>query len=350
MTKSGVASGVSGRAASLREADGPGRAERRLLVAWRGDERLEHATFAELGSYLRSGDVVVVNTSETLPAAVPAAGTADLEGGLLVHLSTELPDGRWVVELRRPCGAGSVPFGGGLLGQHVHLSGGGRLVLDDAYPGGTRLPSRLWAASLDLPGGVLSFLARAGRPIRYGCTEQSWPLAAYQTIFARHPGSAEMPSAGRGFTHELVTDLVIRGVVLVPVTLHAGVSSQELGEPPYPERYEVPALTAEVINAARRRGSRVVAVGTTVTRALESAVDGAGVVRPVRGWTGLVVTPECGVQVVDGLVTGWHEPQASHLQLLQAVAGLPLLERSYAAAAAAGYLGHEFGDFHLILP
>lgn len=348
MTDTGVVSGVSGRGVSLREADGPERAGRRLLVAWRGDERVEHATFADLGSYLRAGDVVVVNTSQTLPAAVPAEdGTRD---GLLVHLSTQLPDGRWVIELRRPCGAGSVPFDEGRLGQHVHLSGGGRLVLDDAYPGGNRPPSRLWAASLDLPGGVHAFLARAGRPIRYGCSEQSWPLAAYQTVFARHPGSAEMPSAGRGFTHELVTDLVVRGVLLVPVTLHAGVSSQEIGEPPYPERYEVPGPTAEVVNAARRRGSRVVAVGTTVTRALESAVDVEGVVRPARGWTGLVVTPERGVRVVDGLVTGWHEPRASHLQLLQAVAGLPLLERSYAAAAAAGYLGHEFGDFHLILP
>lgn len=348
MTDTGVASGVSDRAVSLREADGPERAGRRLLVAWRGDERLEHATFADLGSYLRSGDVVVVNTSQTLPAAVPAEDPA--QNGLLVHLSTELPDGRWVIELRRPCGAGSVPFDEGRIGQHVHLSGGGRLVLDDAYPGGHGLPSRLWAASLDLPGGVLGFLARAGRPIRYGCAEQSRPLAAYQTIFARHSGSAEMPSAGRGFTHELVTDLVVRGVLVVPVTLHAGVSSQEIGEPPYLERYEVPAPTAEAINAARRRGSRVVAVGTTVTRALESAVDVGGVVRPAGGWTGLVVTPERGVQVVDALVTGWHAPQASHLRLLQAVAGLPLLERSYAAAAEAGYLGHEFGDFHLILP
>ncbi|HEV2071207.1 MAG TPA: S-adenosylmethionine:tRNA ribosyltransferase-isomerase [Acidimicrobiales bacterium] len=344
MTGADVASGISGPVASLREADGPENAGHRLLVAWRGDQRLEHATIAGLGTYLRSGDVVVVNTSETLPAAVPA------DGGLLVHLSTELPDGRWVIELRRPCGAGSVPFGGGRLGQHVHLSGGGRLVLNEAYPGGSSSPSRLWTASLDLPGGLLGFLAGAGRPIRYGCAEQSWPLAAYQTIFARHPGSAEMPSAGRGFTLQLVTDLVIRGVVLVPVTLHTGVSSQEIGEPPYPERYEVPVPTAEVINAAHRRGSRVVAVGTTVTRALESAADLAGVVRPARGWTGLVVTPERGVRVVDALVTGWHEPKASHLQLLQAVAGLPLLERSYAAAAAAGYLGHEFGDFHLILP
>ncbi|MBA2437800.1 MAG: S-adenosylmethionine:tRNA ribosyltransferase-isomerase [Acidimicrobiia bacterium] len=329
---------------ALAPAQGPQHSGNRLLVAWRGDQGLEHGAFAELGSYLRSGDVVVVNTSATLPAAVTA------EGGLLVHLSTQLPDGRWVVELRRPCRAGSLPFGDGRVGQSLILAEGGRVVLDDSYPGGTTTPARLWTASLDLPGGLTSFLARAGRPIRYGCVERSWPLAAYQTVFARHPGSAEMPSAARGFTPDLVVDLVVRGVVLVPVTLHTGVSSQELGEPPYPERYQVPASTAEVVNAARQRGARVVAVGTTVTRALESAAGATGVVHPARGWTELVVTPERGVRVVDGLITGWHEPQASHLQLLEAVAGRPLVERSYAAARAEGYLGHEFGDFHLILP
>ena len=334
----------SGRLPSLIAAEGPEKAGTRLLVAWREDQRVEHDGFARLGSYLRSGDVVVVNTSATLPAAVPA------EGGMLVHLSTELPDGRWVVELRRPCGAGSLPFAEGRVGQSLALAGGGRAVLGDAYPGGTAPPARLWSASLDLPGGVNAYLARAGRPIRYGCTEQSWPIAAYQTVFARHPGSAEMASAARGFTTELVVDLVVRGVVLVPVTLHTGVSSQEVGEPPCSERYQVPAPTAEAVNAARRRGGRVVAVGTTVTRALESAADAAGVVHPARGWTELVVTPERGVRVVDALITGWHEPQASHLQLLEAVAGGPLLQRSYAAAWAEGYLGHEFGDFHLILP
>ncbi len=241
-------------------------------------------------------------------------------------------------------------LGQGVVGQRLELTGGGGVVLDDVYPLGAPLPSRLWTASLELPGGVLAYLARAGRPIRYGCSERSWPLAAYQTVFARHPGSAEMPSAARGFTPELVTDLVVRGVVVVPVTLHAGVSSLEIGEAPYPERYQVPASTATVINAGRAEGGRVVAVGTTVTRALESAADTAGVVHAARGWTGLVVTPERGVRVVDALITGWHDPEASHLQLLEAVAGAPLVERSYAAARSEGYLGHEFGDFHLILP
>lgn len=314
------------------------------MVARRADQSIAHSVFTRLGSELRAGDVVVVNTSATLPAAVPA------EGGLLVHLSTELAEGRWVVELRRPCRAGSLPFAEASAGQRLELAGGGRLVLDDTYPPGAPAASRLRRATLQLPGGVLAYLARAGRPIRYGCADQAWPLSAYQTVFSRHSGSAEMPSAARAFTPELVTDLVVRGVVVVPVTLHTGVSSQEVGEAPYPERYRVPAPTAAVVNAARSGGGRVVAVGTTVTRALESAADPAGVVHPARGWTELVVTPQRGVRVVDGLITGWHEPEASHLQLLEAVAGGPLLERSYGAARAEGYLGHEFGDFHLILP
>lgn len=337
-------SGRVGPLPSLAPAEGPDAAGHRLLVAWRGSERLEDATFDRLGAYLNAGDVVVVNTSATLPAAIPAGGD------LLVHLSSELDDGRWVVELRQACRAGSARHQGGSLGRRLELPGGGVAILDGAYPFGTSLPSRLWTARLDLPIPVRAYLARVGRPIRYGCPERPVPLSAYQTVFARHPGSAEMPSAARGFTHELVTELVVRGVVVVPVLLHTGVSSQERGEPPYPERFEVPGTTAEALNAARRRGSTVVAVGTTVTRALESAVDPSGKVVATRGWTDLVVTPDSGVRVVDALITGWHEPEASHLQLLEAVAGAPLVWRSYAAAHAEGYRGHEFGDFHLILP
>ncbi len=326
------------------EAGGGRRHDARLLVSWRGDERLVDTTFASLGDHLRAGDVVVVNTSATLPAAVPA------EDGLLVHLSTELAGGRWVVELRRRCGEGSLAFEGGRPGQRLGLPEDATATLLERYPDVATQPPRLWVADLDFPDHVVSYLFRAGRPIRYGCPERAWPLSAYQTVFARQPGSAEMPSAARAFTPELVTSLVTKGVVVVPVLLHTGVSSQEVGEAPYPERYAVPAATAEVINGARRSGRYVLAVGTTVTRALESAVGTGGVVHPARGWTELVVSPARGVQVVDGLLTGWHEPRASHLALLEAVAGRPLLERSYATALAQGYRWHEFGDLHLILP
>jgi S-adenosylmethionine:tRNA ribosyltransferase-isomerase len=205
-------------------------------------------------------------------------------------------------------------------------------------------------ARLDLPGELGPYMQAHGQPIRYAHADDAWPLDAYQSVFARHPGSAEMPSAARPFTEALVTDLVARGIAIAPVTLHTGVSSQEAGEPPYAERYEVPAATASQVNAARTHGHRVVAVGTTVVRALESTADDAGRSHPGRGWTELVVTPERGVRVVDGLLTGWHEPESSHLAMLVAIAGPELLDASYAAAVAEGYRWHEFGDSHLILP
>ena len=179
---------------------------------------------------------------------------------------------------------------------------------------------------------------------------ERWPIDAYQTVFALEPGSAEMPSAGRPFTTGLVTALVARGILVAPLTLHTGVSSPELGEPPFPERYRVPETTARLVNAVHEWGGRVIAVGTTVVRALESVADPDGTVSGGSGQTALVVTPERGLRTVDGLLTGWHEPEASHLLMLEAAAGPELLDRSYRAAAERGYLWHEFGDIHLVLP
>lgn len=328
------------------EAGGGRRDDARLLVTWRSRKEVVHVRFRDLPSFLEPGDLVVVNTSATLPAAVPAAGADE---GLVVHLSTRLGPSADVVEVRLGCGAGSLPWSQGRSGQQVELPGGASVRLMEPYAGAGP-PVRLWVAAVSFREPRDRYLAREGRPIRYGCEEQPWPLAAYQTVFAVHPGSAEMPSAGRAFTTELVTELVARGVSIAPVVLHTGVSSQEAGEPPYPERYRVPPETAELVNGARRRGRRVVAVGTTVTRALESAADAAGTVHASDGWTELVVTPSRGVRAVDALVSGFHEPTASHLRLLEAVAGLPTLERSYAAALAEGYRWHHFGDLHLILP
>jgi len=159
-----------------------------------------------------------------------------------------------------------------------------------------------------------------------------------------------MPSAGRPFTAEVVTRLVAKGVGVSPVVLHTGVASLEADELPYPEPLRVPAVTAQRVNAAHDAAKRVIAVGTTVVRALETAAGPDGRARPVEGWTDVVVTPERGVRLVDGLLTGWHEPESSHLLLLEAVAGRPLLEASYDAALDEGYRFHEFGDVQLILP
>jgi S-adenosylmethionine:tRNA ribosyltransferase-isomerase len=313
----------------------------RLLVA--SPRELVHARFRELPHFLAAGDLLVVNTSATLPAALDAR-RAD-GPPITVHFSTPVPggaDGSWVVELRRD----GAPFREGRSGETLLLPAGGRAELLVPYLSG----ARLWIARLDLPEPLADYLGRHGRPIRYRYVPDEYPLAEYQTVYATEPGSAEMPSAGRPFTAEILTELAVRGVLIAPIVLHAGVSSPEEGEPPYPERFNVPEETARLVTSVRKWGGRVIAVGTTVVRALETAGGPDGVVEAAEGWTHLVVTRERGLRVVDGLLTGWHEPGASHLHLLEAVAGRELVDRSYRAALENGYLWHEFGDSHLILP
>jgi S-adenosylmethionine:tRNA ribosyltransferase-isomerase len=316
----------------------------RMLVSI-GDHEPRHTTARDLATWLHAGDVVVVNTSATMSAAVDA--TTPDGRSVVLHVSTELPTGLHLVEVRQPGPDRTTePDFGDLAGITLTLPGGAGVHLLGRMPGSVRL----WVATLDLPAPLTAYLCQHGRPIRYRYVSEAWPLHAYTNAFATEPGSAEMPSAGRSVTPEVITDLVAHGIVVAPIVLHTGVASLEAHETPYPERYRVPATTARLVNEARRAGHLVVAVGTTVVRALETVVDDDGVVHPGEGWTELVVTPERGVRAVDGLLTGWHEPQASHLRLLEAVAGRPALELAYATALAAGYRWHELGDVHLILP
>jgi S-adenosylmethionine:tRNA ribosyltransferase-isomerase len=321
----------------------PARDDVRLLVA--SADKVRHARFGQFGEFLAAGDLVVVNTSATLAAAVDGdrAGVP-----VEVHFSAELDDGTWVVEVR-PAGTSTGPVTNLRPCEVITLdaAAGAALIVGRPRPAGQ---ARLWDARPQIDGGVAAFLARYGRPIHYAYVPRQWPLADYQTVFAREPGSAEMPSAGRPFTDRLVTDLVTRGMTLAPIVLHTGVSSQEPGEPPQPERFQVPEATARLVNATRQAGGRVIAVGTTVTRALESAADPDGSVRGRRGWTELVLGPARPARVVTGLVTGWHAPGASHLDLLTAMAGSALVERAYAEAVRLGYRWHEFGDSCLLLP
>jgi S-adenosylmethionine:tRNA ribosyltransferase-isomerase len=329
------------------EVRGAGRDDVALLVASRSTGAIEHARFADLPRFLDAGDLLVVNTSATLPAALDARlGDRPLE----LRLSTPgtgpgLSPGSvttWVVELRD----GPLPFRRPPLGARLSLPGGASAELLARHAGSDRLT----VARLDLGAPLEDYVARYGRPIRYGYVPRPWPLAAYQTVFAREPGSAEMPSAARPFTAELVTELVASGILVAPLTLHTGVSSPELGELPYAERYRVPETTARLVNAVHGWGGRVVAVGTTVVRALETVAAEDGTVAAGEGWASLVVTPERGLRTVDGLLTGWHEPEATHLQLLETVTGGDLLRRSYAEAERHGYRWHEFGDTHLVIP
>jgi S-adenosylmethionine:tRNA ribosyltransferase-isomerase len=327
------------------EARGLARDEVRLMVAGRGSGEIVHTRFRELAAHLQPGDLLVVNTSATLPAAVPASRAGE---PVEVRFSTPAPRDAGgelhVVELRKA--GGEALLGAGRVGEHLTLPGQARLELVAAYEGS----ERLWLARAALREPLHRYLRRHGRPIRYGYVLGRWPLSAYQTAYAAVPGSAEMASAGRPFTARLITRLLAHGVLFAPLVLHTGVSSPERHEPPYPEPYEVPAATARLVNAVQGWGGRVIAVGTTVVRALETVAAPDGTVRPGDDWTDLVVGGDRGLRAVTGMITGWHEPLASHLQILEALAGESFIERCYASAVEQHYLWHEFGDSHLILP
>jgi S-adenosylmethionine:tRNA ribosyltransferase-isomerase len=350
------------------EARGLRRDDVRLLVSRVDVGRIEHGHFRELPRWLLPGDVLVVNTSGTLNAALMARvgretrsrETRSPETGspAIVHLSTRLPGGYWVVEIRGPGPVASVPWRHAHAGMTLDLEGGGRVSVLAPYPFDGRFDaeSRLWLAALDLPEPWLPYLERVGRPIRYDYVPVDWPASFYQTVFGLEPGSAEMPSAGRPFTAELVTRLVSAGIQIAPVLLHTGVASLEDHEPPYEEVFRVSSDTAERVTAARLAGRRVIAVGTTVVRALETVTDERGITSPGEGWTGAVIGPDRPVRAVTGMITGLHEPRATHVALVEqvlAAAGSRSpsadLARAYDEAQGAGYLWHEFGDAHLIV-
>lgn len=322
------------------------RDEVRLLVSRLPDGEVQHGCFTELPNLLHPGDIVVINTSATIPASLPAIAP---DGSLLrLHLSTHLPADLWIVELRRPTNEGPKPFFDEAPPEVLLPNGGNaRLLAPYAADRGQFVSRRLWVAELLLPQELNGYLAEHGTPITYG--PRSHSLDRYRTVFATEPGSAEMPSAGRAFTPELLTTMMARGIEVAPLLLHTGVSSPEAGEPPFEEFYRVTPRTAERINTARSAGGKVIAVGTTVVRALETVADEAGRVHPGEGWTSVVISPLHQVRGLDGLLTGWHEPQSSHLWIIESIAGPEVLRVAYAAALERRYLWHEFGDLHLIL-
>jgi S-adenosylmethionine:tRNA ribosyltransferase-isomerase len=326
------------------EAHGVPRDGVKLMVAKPGG--VVHARFADLGEHLARGDLLVVNNSATLPAAVDGIrGAAPIS----VHFSTALDDHLWIVELR-PAIDATAHLPDVEPGERIELPDGAALVMTASYPAPGVARARLWTSRLVIEGDVTSYLGVHGRPIRYSYVPRSWPLSSYQTVFGTRPGSAEMASAARPFSTELVTSLVAAGIAIAPVTLHAGVSSAEPGEAPVAEPFEVPPATARLINLTRASGGRVIAVGTTATRAVESAADSYGTVHAATGWTDLVLGPDRPPRMVDGLITGWHDAGASHLLLLEAVAGPELVAAAYREAIDNGYLWHEFGDSALLLP
>lgn len=315
------------------ELRGSGRDDVRLLVTNRADDSIVHAHFRQLPKFLEPGDLLVLNTTATLPSALTAI--RDDGDAITLHFSTPLPGGLVVVEPR----SAHVREG-----ERLALPGEVTVTLLTLY----RDSQRLWIARIDV-ANLREYLMRFGRPITYSYIDRNFGIDAYQTVYADAPGSAEMPSAGRAFTRGLLVCLRRRGVRLAKLVLHSGVASLETHERPYEEYFEVPLRTANEVRRAKERGGRVIAVGTTVVRALESSTDRAGNMIASRGWTDLVITPERGVRVVDGLLTGFHEPRATHLAMMEAIAGREHIDKAYAAALSERYLWHEFGDLHLIL-
>jgi len=321
------------------ESRGLARDEVRFLVT--GDGGSTHHRFRELPDLLAPGDLLVVNTSATLPASLPVRGDA---GEFLLNVSTQYGDAVWLAEPRFGVGSpGPVP-----LDPAAPLSSGAvQFHPIGPFPG----IERLWFFRAD--GSVPAAMTERGRPIRYGYVDEAYPLAAYQTVFSRVPGSAEMPSAGRPFSARVLDALRDRGVGVAEVLLHTGVSSLESEAggaelpPVYPEPFDVPRETAERIRATREARHRVIAVGTTVLRALETAWDGCRVA-PRSGFTRLVLGPGRPVRSVDGLVTGFHDPRTSHLALLFGLAGEERVRTAYSEAVERRYLWHEFGDSHLL--
>jgi S-adenosylmethionine:tRNA ribosyltransferase-isomerase len=337
------------------EARGLARDQVRLMVSGYPDDTIEHVNFFDLPNYLEPGDTLVINTSGTINAAVNALNQDGLPFEL--HISTIFPGGQAIVELRQIDGHNNTPYFYAQPGERFQIPAGGSIHLLKPY---NRIQSetkmgkspavRLWIAQIDLSMAVDPYLNQHGFPIRYSYVPQKWPLPYYQTIFATQMGSAEMPSAGRAFTHQLITRLVTKGIWITPVLLHTGVSSLENHERPPEEFFNVSPETANLVNTAREMGRRVVAVGTTVLRALESVSAPNGTIHAGKGWTDVIITPQRGLYTVNALLTGFHEPQSSHLDILTALTGEEHITKAYQQALDNAYLWHEFGDMHLIIP
>jgi S-adenosylmethionine:tRNA ribosyltransferase-isomerase len=330
------------------ERRGLARDQVRLMVLDRRSGRLAHTRFDRLGNHLRPGDLLVFNASRTLPAVLD--GRTGPGGPFIeVRLAERLPDDSWLALLL--CGGGD-RFGCGLReGLRIDF---GRGLTATVHERDGHIP-RLWRVRFSASGPeLIDLLYRLGRPVRYEYVSRPWGLDYYQTVYAREPGSAEMPSAGRAFTWKMLFGLRRDGVEAAHVVLHTGLSSYlddelDARHPAAEEEFVIGEEAAAKVNRARASGRRVIAVGTTVVRALESAADGAGRVRAGHGYTRLRITADHELRATDGLLTGLHEPEASHLDLLTAFAPAGTIRAAYEEAVRRRYLWHEFGDLNLIV-
>jgi S-adenosylmethionine:tRNA ribosyltransferase-isomerase len=333
------------------EERGISRDQVRLLVSYRSKPDIVHSQFNRIGDYLLPGDVLVINTSKTINASLLAALPDGKE--IQLRVSTMLPADMWIVELYLPKTEPQLILPEIIDGEILSLPGNASATLLKPYKRESRYSPRseLWVATFSVGGreSVFEYLEQFGIPIFFSHHLQPWPLSCFQTVYALEPGSAEMPSAGRPFTCELITSLIARGVQITPLVLHSGTNS-EGHIPPHEEFYRVPSATAQLINAAHAEGRRVIAVGSTVVRALETVTDDGCRIHPGTGWTRVIVRENDPIKSVNGLITGFHEPGASHIDMVVAFSGLESVSAVYRESLDRGYLWHEFGDVNLILP
>jgi S-adenosylmethionine:tRNA ribosyltransferase-isomerase len=322
----------------------------RLMVIDRATRKIEHTRFDKIDNYLRPGDLLVFNSSRTLPASMRGCECSETHGPCMeVRLAERLPDDSWLALLL--CEKGD-PFGCGLHPQmQIQFS---KELAATVVDRDARIPC-LWRLRFTKSGTELvDLIYRLGKPIRYEYVSAPWDLDYYQTVYAKEPGSAEMPSAGRAFSWKLLLDLKRRGIDTAYLVLHTGLSSYmddelDAQHPVSEEEYFIGATAADKINRTRQSGGRIIAVGTTVVRALESIVDDKGRLSEAHGYTQLKIDNLHQLKAVDGLLTGLHEPQASHLDLLSAFLPPKQIRAAYEEAIARKYLWHEFGDLNLIL-
>src|SRR5438876_4954777 len=322
----------------------------RLLVIERATGKIEHTRFDKIDSYLRQKDLLVFNSSRTLPASLRGCECSAAHGPCMeVRLAEHLPDDSWLALLL--CEQGD-PFGCGLReGMQIEFAEGltAAVLARDA-----NIP-RLWKLRFSISGTELvDLIYRLGKPIRYEYVSAPWDLDYYQTVYAKEPGSVEMPSAGRAFTWKLLFALRQQGIDFAHLVLHTGLSSyldDELDRthPASEEEYFLSQMAADKIDRARQRAGRVIAVGTTVVRALESIALENGKIKSAHAYTRLQIGSDHELKMVDALLTGLHEPEVSHLDLLTAFLPAPRIKAGYSEAIREGYLWHEFGDLNLII-
>ena len=322
------------------------RDEVRLLVT-DSNGTIHHSSFKYLDNFLKKGDVLVVNTSATIPAALPLSLPGSRMGKL--HLSTRLKDSEWIIEIREITANKTIRWKEGQEGMKFELPASAEVTLKQKLYNNDQWLD-LWIADFDVHAPMQKYLSANAGPVQYEKLSRQYPLSYYQTFFSFHPGSSEMPSAGRGFTAALMERLLKKGIAFAPIMLHTGVSSLEENEAPYPEYMEIDPLTASIVNSAKRQKRRIIAVGTTAIRAIETASNGEGFIIPYRGNTDLFIDENYKMKITDGLLTGFHEPRASHLNMLQSIAGYEHIDMAYREAIKAGYYWHQFGDLHLIVP